>query len=377
VSARDTTEAAMTERRRGLGRGLGALIPDGPGSGTHRPVDVFFPQQAGERGQQAGEQGHQARQAGGVEPNEPAEAAPAPARDESHADVISHQVDLVAVPGVHLAEISVAAIRRNERQPRHVFDTEELEELASSISEVGMLQTVVVRPVEASREPEYELVMGERRWRAAQLAGLATVPAIVRLTHDGNMLRDALLENLHRVQLSPLEEAAAYQQLLEDFACTHEELATRLARSRPQISNTIRLLRLPPTVQRALATGALSSGHARALLGLGAADAMERLAQRIVAEGLSVRQTEEIVASRTPAGHRPPSRPAAAVADPRLDELAARLSDQLDARVRISLGQRRGRIAIEFGSVEDLDRILGTLAPGAEPAALAGATTNS
>jgi len=273
--------------------------------------------------------------------------------------------DLVPVPGAHFAEIPVDRISPNPRQPRTVFDPESLEELAHSIREIGVLQPVVVRPGEPDEAgPRYELVMGERRWRASQQAGLAVVPAIVRETLDDDLLRDALLENLHRSQLNPLEEAAAYAQLLEDFGCTHEELALRIGRSRPQISNTLRLLRLPPVVAKRVAAGVLSAGHARALLGLADAGAMERLAQRIVAEGLSVRATEEVVAlggDDAPIAARRPAR--AGERHAALDDLAGRLSDRFDTRVSIALGRRKGRLTVEFASVEDLNRILGLLAP--------------
>jgi len=254
----------------------------------------------------------------------------------------------------------VGSIRPNPRQPRTVFDEEALDELVGSIREIGVLQPVVVRPVGDG----YELIMGERRWRATQAAGLATIPAIVRETDDADLLRDALLENLHRAQLNPLEEAAAYQQLLDDFGCTHEELATRIHRSRPQISNTLRLLRLPPLVQRRVAAGVLSAGHARALLGLSDGAAIERLAQRIVAEGLSVRAVEEIVAlggDDAPAQRKAAPRPGDHNAA--LDDLAARLSDRFETRVKIALGKTRGRMTVEFASVQDLNRILQTLAP--------------
>jgi ParB family chromosome partitioning protein len=286
-------------------------------------------------------------------------------------DPASHDA-LVPVPGARFAELPVQSIHPNSRQPRTVFDEDALEELAGSIREIGVLQPVVVRP---SREHDdgYELIMGERRWRATQRAGLATVPAIVRETDDADLLRDALLENLHRSQLNPLEEAAAYQQLLDDFGCTHEELAARISRSRPQISNTLRLLRLPPLVQRRVAAGVLSAGHARALLGLTDGAAIERLAQRIVAEGLSVRATEEIVslggdAPRTVSASR---RPRVGDRAEAVDELAARLSDRFETRVKVSLGRSKGRITVEFASVEDLNRILTTLSP--EDAGLLGA----
>ncbi|WP_425554546.1 ParB/RepB/Spo0J family partition protein [Georgenia daeguensis] len=250
-----------------------------------------------------------------------------------------------------------------------MFDEEELDELAASIREVGVLQPVVVRPLpEAAGDgARFELIMGERRWRASQQAGNDTVPAIIRETGDGDLLRDALLENLHRANLNPLEEAAAYQQLLEDFGCTHDELATRIVRSRPQISNTLRLLKLPPLVQRRVAAGVLSAGHARALLGLSDGAAMERLAQKIVAEGLSVRATEEIVAlGDEPVAPEMRRRPRAGAHAEDLNRLATRLADRLDTRVKVNLGQRKGRIAIEFASVEDLNRILDVLAPGEE-----------
>ena len=227
-----------------------------------------------------------------------------------------------------------------------------------------MLQPIVVRPIVADPDDttpaRFELIMGERRLRATQLAGQDSIPAIVKDTHDDDLLRDALLENLHRSQLNPLEEAAAYQQLLDDFGCSHEELATRIGRSRPQISNTIRLLRLPPLVARRLAAGVLSAGHARALLGLEDSAAMERLAQRIVAEGLSVRSVEEIVAmgGDSPESAPTPRRPRAGHRHPQLDDLAARLSDRYDTRVTIALGQRKGRLTVEFGSVDDLNRIV-------------------
>jgi ParB family chromosome partitioning protein len=234
-------------------------------------------------------------------------------------------------------------------------------ELVHSVKEIGLLQPIVVRRLSADN---YELVMGERRWRATQQAGLATIPAIVRETADDVMLRDALLENLHRSQLNPLEEAAAYQQMLDDFGCTQEVLATRIGRSRPQISNTLRLLKLPASVQRRVAAGVLSAGHARALLGLPSGDAQERLAQRIVAEGLSVRTVEEIVAmgdmsadDPTPARRR--NRPVA----PRLVDLADRLSDRFETRVKVDLGKTKGKITVEFASIDDLERIVSLMDP--------------
>jgi ParB family chromosome partitioning protein len=273
--------------------------------------------------------------------------------------------DLVPVPGAYFAELPVTSIAPNPRQPRQVFDEEALAELVHSVREVGVLQPVVVRQVaDEGGQARYELIMGERRWRATQEAGLERIPAIVRETSEDSLLRDALLENLHRSQLNPLEEAAAYQQLLDDFGCTHEELATRIGRSRPQISNTIRLLRLPPLVQRRVAAGVLSAGHARALLGLDDTAGMERLAQRIVSEGLSVRAVEEIVAlGDSPAAKQAKKRPRAGGHTSELDDLASRLGDRLETRVSLALGRNRGRLSIDFASVEDLNRIVGLMAP--------------
>ncbi len=343
----------MTDKKRGLGRGLGALIPSGAEriggerTGGDRPVDVYFP----------------GAPRGAIEIEAPApEAAPAPAADE-----------LVPVPGARFAELPVRQIVPNPRQPRTVFDEDALAELVHSVREIGVLQPVVVRQVDSvpvpdgaagTSEPRYELVMGERRWRASQEAGLTSVPAIIRETADDDLLRDALLENLHRSELNPLEEAAAYAQLLADFGCTHEELATRIGRSRPQISNTIRLLNLPPLVQRRVGAGVLSAGHARALLGLTDGGAMERLAQRIVAEGLSVRATEEVVSlggDDEPAVRR--RRVTSGQRHEALDDLAGRLSDRLDTRVKIALGAKKGRLTVDFASVEDLNRILAVLTP--------------
>ncbi|WIG17343.1 ParB/RepB/Spo0J family partition protein [Kocuria rosea] len=304
-----------------------------------------------------------------TEPPQTSRATDHSAPDAS-ADDVSRGTDadveeLAAVPGATFAEIPVAAIHPNRKQPRQVFDEEELAELAYSIGELGVLQPIVVRPTREDGEQAYELVMGERRWRATQRAGLPTIPAIVRETADDDLLRDALLENLHRSQLNPLEEAAAYQQLLEEFGATQEELSRRIGRSRPQISNTIRLLRLPPLVQRRVAAGVLSSGHARALLSLADPAQMERLAQRIVAEGLSVRATEEAV-QLTETGERKPQRAAAPAGrnKERLDYIAEAFSDRLDTSVRIALGARKGKMTIEFASVEDLNRIIEVLDPG-------------
>jgi ParB family chromosome partitioning protein len=344
------------EKRRALGRGLGALIPTAPAG--ERPVDVFFGSAT------AGTPGSGPTEGPGPAETGGATSQPTPLTE---ADQTGPEQELQPVPGASFAELPVGAIRPNPRQPRTVFDEDDMAELVHSVSEIGILQPIVVRRVSSSDpvgadEPSaavsYELVMGERRWRAAQAAGLESVPAIIRSTHDDDLLRDALLENLHRSQLNPLEEAAAYRQLLDDFGCTQDELATRIGRSRPQVSNTLRLLKLPPLVQRRLAAGVLSAGHARALLGLTDAAAMERLAQRIVAEGLSVRSVEEIVAVGGASPTKPAKSPRAGARRPRLDDVAAALADHLDTRVTIALGQRKGRVVVEFASVEDLNRII-------------------
>jgi ParB family chromosome partitioning protein len=289
------------------------------------------------------------------------------ARKADSAAALDNDVELVEVPGVRFAEIPVTDIHPNRKQPRTVFDEDDMAELVHSVREIGVLQPIVVRTsTEKGGEP-YELVMGERRWRAVQAAGLSTIPAIVRDTTDDDLLRDALLENLHRSQLNPLEEAAAYQQLLEDFGTTHEQLADRIGRSRPQVSNTLRLLKLPPLVQRRVAANVLSAGHARALLSLPDAASMERLAQKIVAEGMSVRATEEAVTlHREPATPAKNNIPRPGARHERLDYLASSLSDRLDTNVKISLGARKGRVSIEFASVEDLNRIMDVLAPGSD-----------
>nr|WP_243635634.1 ParB/RepB/Spo0J family partition protein [Kocuria tytonicola] len=275
--------------------------------------------------------------------------------------------ELQAVPGAVFAELSVTDIHPNRKQPRQVFDEDELAELAFSVKELGVLQPIVVRPSQDGGAESYELVMGERRWRAVQEAGLTTIPAIIRDTADNDLLRDALLENLHRAQLNPLEEAAAYQQLMEEFGATQEQLSERIGRSRPQISNTLRLLRLPALVQRRVAAGVLSSGHARALLALTDPAEMERLAQRIVAEGLSVRATEEAVALSDGAKRHAGSRKAPTTRhDDRLGYIADAFSDKLDTSVKIQLGARKGKMTIEFASVEDLNRIIDVLDPKLE-----------
>lgn len=308
----------------GLGRGLGALIPTE--AAAPAPV-VSNPAVTPTAGLAA-------------------VSTPPPAADS-----------LSPVPGARFAEIPVDAIVPNPKQPRQVFDEDALEELKFSIQEVGFLQPIVVRQLD---DEKFELVMGERRWRAAQAVGRSSIPAIVRDTRDDSMLRDALLENIHRANLNPLEEAAAYQQLLDEFGATHEELARRIGRSRPQISNTIRLLNLPAQVQRRVAAGVLSAGHARALLSLDNPEAQERLAQRIVAEGLSVRATEEVVAlslsDDTSEKEAPKRRPKPHA--PALTDLADRLSDRFDTRVKVDIGRSKGKITIEFGSVDDLERIV-------------------
>ncbi|MCI2193841.1 MAG: ParB/RepB/Spo0J family partition protein [Ancrocorticia sp.] len=339
----------MAQRRRGLGRGIGALIPESQEEVRESPISVFF---------------------GGAvsrETDKKKTATPATSSGKTEEQALENENELVPVPGATYAELPVSAIIPNRKQPRSVFDDDELNELADSIRQVGVLQPVIVRPLDEpipeSPSARYELIMGERRWRASERAEMETIPAIVRRTADEDLLRDALLENLHRAQLNPLEEAAAYQQLLDDFGCSQEELSKRIARSRPQISNTLRLLKLPPLVQRRVAAHVISAGHARALLGLSDPAAMERLAQRIVAEGLSVRQVEEIVAvgdepSITPARHRRAKRYAS-----ELGELSVRLADRFDTKVKVELGQYKGAIRIDFASIDDLNRILRILAP--------------
>jgi ParB family chromosome partitioning protein len=317
----------VAQQRRGLGRGLGALIQESP------------------------------RLADGDAARGPDLAAQAAGSADS-TDVP------VEVLGAHYREIEVSAITPNPRQPRRTFDEEALDELAESIREVGLLQPVVVRTAGPGR---YELIMGERRWRASQRAGLTEIGAIVKQTQDNELLRDALIENLHRQQLDPLEEAAAYQQLLDDFGATHEELARKIGRSRPHISNTLRLLNLPPVVQKRVAAGVLSAGHARALLSLDSPEAQERLALRIVAEGLSVRAVEEIVAVGS--DDSPPRRAVRtgvkSPTEPSLRQLADRLSDLFETRVKVELGQRKGKIVVEFATVDDLERIVKVMNPAA------------
>ena len=404
----------------GLGRGLGALIPQVSEQTSHnapsapsRPLDVFFPEgsSAGKRGGSAkdllqpkrgtasskkkrptmpsveaggGRRGAGSRSGlgGGINGSDSRQKATrVPAKDASvnEADKREEQnvsretsVDheLLPVPGASFAEIAIDQIVPNTKQPREVFDEDDLKELSASIKEVGVLQPVVVRSIPAegrseklneflAEKPEarYELIMGERRLRASELAGETTIPAIIRETEDGDLLRDALLENLHRAQLNPLEEASAYQQLMADFGATQEELAKRIARSRPQIANTLRLLKLPPSVQKKVAAQVITAGHARALLSLSTPEEMERLAERIVAEGLSVRITEEIVrlgkAKATPRPRARQQRPLSQLGE----SVVSALSDAYDTRVTITEGRKKGRIVIEFAGSEDLQRI--------------------
>lgn len=340
-----------TKKRGGLGRGIGALIPPSAESEA-RPVDVFFaPNQQPEGDQTTG-----AASKGNETSAETASA-------ESGAGEA-----LQDVPGALLTELRVDDILPNRAQPRTEFDEDALEELTHSVREFGVFQPIVVRPIlpAPATGPRFELIMGERRLRASKRAERETIPAIVRGTEDENMLRDALLENLHRADLNPLEEASAYQQLMHDFGITQEQLASRIGRSRPQISNTIRLLRLPETVQSRVAAGVLSAGHARAILSLdGDADAMERLASKIVNEGLSVRAAEETAAQVTPA--KPKRKPRAGGVQGQLSEIAERLGDRFDTRVSIKLGAKKGQVTIDFATIADLRRILDELGdPGFE-----------
>ena len=294
----------MAAQKRGLGRGLGALIPTDNKTENSQP---------------------------------------------------NNNSTLSSVPGIEFAEIFLNQIKPNAKQPRQVFDEESLNELTFSIKEIGLLQPIVVRQISSD---EYEIVAGERRFRAAQKAGLEKIPALVRETKDDHMLRDALLENLHRSQLNPLEEAAAYQQLLEDFGGTQDELANKLGRSRPQVTNTLRLLKLPPVVQKRVAAGVLTSGHAKALLGLASEAEIETLASRIVSEGLSVRATEEIVAIGNVGKSETGQKKLPALKAPGLKDLSDRLGDKLDTRVTITMGRAKGKVIIEFATLEDLRRIV-------------------
>ena len=317
----------MATKRTGLGRGIGALIPTDEVRRANRPVDVFFPDSD----------------------------APAPAMVAVEAAATAE--GLVNVPGARLVHLNPDDIVPNAHQPRSNFDPDDLAELVHSVREFGVLQPIVVRP-HPDEPGKYELVMGERRLRATKAAGLDVIPAVVKDTANEAMLRDALLENLHRSQLNPLEEASAYQQLLADFGITQEELATRIGRSRPQISNTLRLLKLPESVQLRVAAGVLSAGHARAILSTGDPESMQRLADKIVNEELSVRAAEAI-ASEEPSQSRP--KPAPGKRQDFLDDLATRLGDRLNTRVKIALGARKGQISIDYATVQDLRRILADL----------------
>ena len=304
-------------KRTGLGRGIGALIPSNDDN-AQRPVDVFFPADTAEK------QG------------------------------------LLSVPGARLANLDPTDIKPNFVQPRTEFREEELAELVVSIREIGVLQPIVVRPIAGATEsPHYELIMGERRLRATKQLGLTTIPAVIKNTADEDMLRDALLENLHRANLNALEEASAYQQLLADFGITQDELANRIGRSRPQITNTLRLLKLPTSVQNKVAAGVLSAGHARAVLSVGDEEAMERLADKIVNEDLSVRAAE--AAAGQGSSRVSKAKPVAGKRQGSLDEIAERLGDRLDTRVKVTLGSKKGQLVIDFATVGDLNRILKVL----------------
>jgi ParB family chromosome partitioning protein len=396
-------------RRGGLGKGLGSLIPTAPPAPTTQRETMTAPETTerdttGEpqdharslgRPTSAGPEVPQSPETAGSESEGRDGASSQDASSTGAADgagpgiqpaqsVAAELVEgdsgpsaevAVSVSGAYFAEVPIAAIRPNPKQPRQVFDEDALAELTASIREFGVLQPIVVRPLGSTEGPDaggsddspaavrYELVMGERRLRAAGEAGLSAISAIVRETADADMLRDALLENIHRAQLNPLEEAAAYQQLLEEFGTTHEELATRIGRSRSQVSNTIRLLNLPVAVQRRVAAGVLSAGHARALLSLADADQQDALAARIVAEGLSVRATEELVALAAKEGIKPARRPSPRITAPAIAQLSDKLSDAFDTRVRVELGKRKGKITVEFGSIDDLERLVALMAP--------------
>ncbi len=364
----------MAEKRKSLGRGIGVLIPETQTEAKNSPLDVFFNQgmskvssfstklepnsKSAVRKNNFDKKASEKTVSGAKKVKSTVKKTPIsknPKAKEANSG-------LVPVPGATFGDVPIKQIIPNAKQPRQIFDEDDLLELSASIKEVGVLQPIVIRPLNAPLaeypDARYEIIMGERRWRASQEAGLTTIPAVVRRTEDADLLRDALLENLHRAELNALEEAAAYKQLLEDFACTQEELAKRIARSRPQISNTLRLLNLPPLVQRRVAAGVLSAGHARALLGLSDPAAMERLAQRIVSENLSVRNTEELVTlgddtmrvSQTKRKVKPEV-PEIKIAENQLENL-------LDTKVKITLGKLKGKITIDFASVEDLHRIM-------------------
>jgi ParB family transcriptional regulator, chromosome partitioning protein len=359
-------------KRTGLGRGIGALIPVQDDPSLARPVDVFFPYSPAAEASAAAALAAAIASESGTVPGVGATAgdgAGSGTDDVSSASVggvadsaagvgsDGDSPELLPVPGARLAHLNPYDIVPNAQQPRNVFDETDLAELVHSIREVGVLQPIVVRPL-PGQPGTYELVMGERRLRATKEAGLDTIPAVVRDTADVDMLRDALLENLHRAQLNPLEEASAYQQLLADFGITQDELAQRIGRSRPQITNTIRLLKLPEPVQLRVAAGVLSAGHARAILSVGDPEGMLRIADKIVNEDLSVRAAE---AAATAGPRLVPRRPSAGRRQGHLDEVATHLGDRLDTRVKISLGARKGQISIDFATIGDLNRILQVL----------------
>ncbi|MDH6143187.1 ParB family chromosome partitioning protein [Kitasatospora sp. GP30] len=356
--------------RRGLGKGLGALIP---AAASPAPAGAAAAPARPAVGRPAGS----APGAAAVSPSA-VPLLPPPGRG-TVAEKAAEQAltELAPVAGARFAELPLDAITPNPRQPREVFDEQKLEELVTSIKEVGLLQPVVVRQTGPDR---YELVMGERRWRASREAGLERIPAIVRATEDDKLLLDALLENLHRAELNPLEEAAAYDQLLKDFGCTHDGLADRIGRSRSHVSNTLRLLKLPSAVQLRVAAGVLTAGHARALLGVPDGERQEALATRIIAEGLSVRTVEEIVALMDGEAEEPKRAAgpkAGKLLSPAFNDLAGRLSDRFDTRVKVEVSQRngklgKGKVVLEFASVEDLNRILDSLAPGEDGLRLSG-----
>lgn len=342
----------MAEKKGGLGRGIGALIPTSTAP-NERPIDVFFAGPGASKTDDLGAQGGNpaaiskaAKASAGA--GSSVTGTPAPAAQDSN---------LVAVPGARFGHLDLNAIVPNPQQPRSVFEPDAFGELVHSIREFGVLQPIVVRPLgEKDGQPTYELIMGERRLRASKEAGLKAIPAVIRETADDNMLRDALLENIHRANLNPLEEASAYQQLLSDFGITQDQLAEKIGRSRPQITNTIRLLKLPIAVQQKVAAGVLSAGHARAILGAADEARMQHFANKAISEGLSVRSLEEAVALDKPAPAK-----AKIIAGGRQDalkEIADRLGDKFDTKVSISLGKKKGQIVIDFATFGDLQRIV-------------------
>lgn len=421
-------KASGSSRRGGLGRGLGALIPTGQEevvTKRERPLDVLFPDLQGKNrsGDEVVARGGSAREllnppkratkgsnvsretieskekkvnvsretsastkaaSATPAPGKSAPAGSAPAKSTKSKNVsreTSGDTELVDVPGASFGHIPLEAIVPNRKQPRQIFEQSDLDELAESIERVGLLQPIVVRPLaldqldqatlaelrENHPEARYELIMGERRLRASELAGLTEIPAIVRNTEESSMLRDALLENLHRANLNPLEEAAAYAQLMADFACTQDELATKIARSRPQIANTLRLLKLPASIQQWVAAGVISSGHARALLGLATEDEMEAIGERIVQEGLSVRATEDLVRRKRELGEeRVPQRSKQRTQSALALSVAERVSNLLDTQVTVSEGKKKGRIIIDFADADDLQRIVDLLGSRSE-----------